>query len=91
VADTQITCINKADRQSTHEGITHLGGAGRKWTRDQVIASIEARSNTFFVTDGQGRRADVKVVDPGGGRRKYVQTYADGRWTNNLLSLPECP
>jgi hypothetical protein len=22
---------------------------------------------------------------------KYLRTYADGQWNDNLLSLPECP
>jgi hypothetical protein len=72
--------------------ITHLGGPGWKWTREAVIQSIENRSNTFFVIDAAtGRRADVGTVRPTDGRAPFLQTYADGVWNNNLLSLPECP
>jgi hypothetical protein len=86
--DVQITCINKLPRNNTHEGITHLGGANWKWTRAQVIVSIEGRTNTFY-TKVAGTRADVGVVNGPGG--KYVRTHADGKWNDNLLALTECP
>lgn len=85
--DVQVQCINKQPRNNPHEGITHLGGAGWKWTRDQVIQSIEARTNTFF-THVNGKRADVGVVN--GPNGKYVRTHADGQWNDNLLALREC-
>jgi hypothetical protein len=88
MADVQVTCINKLPRDDSHEGITHLGGASWKYTRGQVIASIEAKTNTFF-TSNDGRRADVGVVK--GATGTYVRTHRDGQWTNNLLALPECP
>ena len=87
MADVQVTCINKQDRNSAHEGITHLGGATWKWTRQQVIDSILARTNTFFTFDGW-RRAEVQVINSPHGR--YLRTVADGRETDNLLALPEC-
>jgi hypothetical protein len=91
MADVQVTCIAKLHPLSSHEHITHLGGAGWKWTREQVIASIDARANTFYVLDPRsGVRADVGVVRPRDGRSPYLQTYADGDWNNNLLSLNQC-
>lgn len=87
MADVQVTCINKVNRQSFHEGITHLGGAGWKWTRQEVINSINAGTNTFYTMVG-GKRANIGVVN--GINGSYVQTYADGAYNNNLLSLPEC-
>jgi hypothetical protein len=88
MSDVQVTCINKQPRNNPHEGITHLGGSTWKWTRAEVIQSIEAKTNTFF-TSVAGNRADVGVVD--GPNGKYVRTKADGMWNDNLLSLPECP
>lgn len=92
MADVQVTCINKQPRDNTHEGITHLGGPGNgvgwKWTRQQVIDSIEAKTNTFY-TRVDGNRGDIGVVKPEG-RPWYLRTYADGKWNDNLLSLPEC-
>ncbi len=90
MADVKVSCINKQPRNSTHEGITHLGGTGGtgwKWTRQQVIDSIEAKSNTFY-TEVDGNRGDIGVVN--GQNGKYLRTYADGKWNDNLLSLPEC-
>ncbi len=88
MADAQVTCINKQPHHADpHHGITHLGGAGWHWTRGQVIASIQAKTNTFFVMVN-GKRADVAVVD--GPHGQYLRTHADGYYNDNLLALPEC-
>ncbi len=88
MADAQVTCISKQPRMDTHEGITHLGGQNWRWTRQQVIDSINAGTNTFY-TLANGRRADVGVVQ--GPFGPYLRTHADGQWNDNLLALPECP
>lgn len=87
MADVRVTCINKQPRQNPYEGITHLGGSGWRWTREQVIASIRAKTNTFYTHEG-GKRAEIGVVD--GANGPYLRTYADGQWNDNLLALPEC-
>jgi hypothetical protein len=87
VADVQVRCINKQPRQNTHEGITHLGGSGWRWTRQQVIDSITARTNTFY-TLVDGRRTEVGIVN--GPNGDYLRTHADGYWNDNLLALTEC-
>lgn len=87
MADVQVKCINKQPRNDTHEGITHLGGDGWKWTRQQVINSIDGGTNTFY-TKVNGTRANIAVVD--GPNGKYVRTHADGKWNDNLLALYEC-
>lgn len=90
MADVRVTCINKQPRNNPHEGITHLGGPGGggwRWTRQQVIDSINAKTNTFH-TLVDGNRGDIGVVE--GPNGPYLRTYADGRWNDNLLSLPEC-
>lgn len=87
MADAQVKCINKQPRNDTHQGITHLGGDGWKWTRQDVIASIEAGTNTFFTLVG-GNRAEVGVVNGPSG--KYLRTHADGKYNDNLLALVEC-
>jgi hypothetical protein len=53
VADAKVTCITKPHPQSPHEHITHLGNpaANWKWTSEQVIGSIDAKTNTFYVID----------------------------------------
>lgn len=57
---------------------------------EQVIASIEARNNTFYVLDSKtGKRSEVGVVYPEG-RAPYLRTHADGYWNDNLLALGQC-
>lgn len=94
MADVQITCIIKPHPQSPHEHITHVGNCSAtpawKWTREQVIASIDTRTNTFYVLDpNSGKRADIGVRREAG-KQPFLQTHADRVWNNNLLSLPQC-
>src|ERR1700687_99213 len=92
MADVQITCIRKPHPQSPHEHITQVGNpqAGCEWPREQVLASIDAQENTFYVRDPRtGLRSNVGVVRPAG-RPAYLRTYADGDWNDNLLSLDQC-
>lgn len=92
MADVQVTCIVKPHPHSPHEHITHVGNPPRWiWPREQVIESIEAKTNTFFVLDPRnGKRSNVGVVRVPG-KAPYLRTYADGDWNNNLLSLNQCP
>ncbi|MBO9431614.1 DUF3892 domain-containing protein [Sulfitobacter sp. R18_1] len=90
----QIRCINKTDRDSSWERITHVGGVnsdGTRWrqTQEQTIREIEDRSWEFYV-EVRGDRVDVVVATSRYGN-KYIKTVADGDQPNNLLSLPECP
>lgn len=87
MADVQVTCINKTPRNDPYEGITHLGNSSGKWTRQQVIDWIESKSNTFYTSSG-GNRSNIGVVN--GPNGKYLRTYANGQWNDNLLALPEC-
>lgn len=87
MADVQVRCINKLPRNDTHHAITHLGGQGWKWTRQEVISSIKAATNTFH-TVVNGKRAEVAVNRNEHG--EFLQTHADGYWNNNLLALSEC-
>jgi hypothetical protein len=82
-------CINKHDRNSRREVITHLGNAAAEcsWTREKMIRSIEENTNTFY-TLVDGNRGNIGVVH--GGNGKFLRTYSDGNWNDNLLSLPEC-
>ena len=92
MADVQITCITKSQSNGGHEHITHAGNPPTWiWTVEQIIASIDNKSNTFYVRDPKtGKRADVGVVRPNG-MRPYIRTHADGVWNDNLLSLSTCP
>lgn len=86
MADALVACANRSG--DSHESITHLGNPGEwKWTTSQVIESIENGTNTFY-TMVNGKRADVGVVN--GPTGKYLRTYADDTYNNNLLALPHC-
>lgn len=56
MADVQVTCINKQPRQNPHEGITHLGSAEWRGTRQQVVESINGGTNTFYTLVGDAGR-----------------------------------
>jgi hypothetical protein len=90
--DCQVTCIRKPHPQSPHEHITHVGNPPTWiWTREQVVASIEAKTNSFFVVDPRsGMRANIGVMRDGV-HAPYLRTYADSNWNDNLLSLNQCP
>jgi hypothetical protein len=85
MADCLVTHVSRSS--TTHESITHLGNPDARWwwTKAQVIQSIESGTNTFY-TNVAGKRADIGVVD--GANGKYLRTYADGYYNNNLLELP---
>ena len=87
MADVQVTCINKQPRNNPYEGITHLGGSGWRWTRQQVVVSITAKTNTFYTQTGI-QRSEIDVVN--GPTGPYLRTYANGQWNDNLLALLEC-
>jgi len=98
MADCQVTCITKPHPQSAHEHITHIGGSdggsGSPWkiTREEAIQYIDSRTHSFYVMDPNTRkRAEVGVIRPSDGRAPFLRTYADGTWTDNLLSLRQCP
>ena len=95
MSDVRVECITKPNRETKHEHITHLGGTGGggwRWAREQVIASIEQRTNTFFVLDPVSKkRSEVGIVKPTDGRAPFLRTHADGIWNDNLLALPQCP
>lgn len=92
MADVQIRNIRKRDRMSSYEHITHVGNiltANWIWTREDVIKSIEQKTNTFYVQE-TGHRSEVGIMRPADGRLPFLRTYADGYWNDNLLSLPDC-
>jgi hypothetical protein len=50
--------------------------------------SIDSKTNTFYVFE-KGNRSEIGVVRPTDGRLPFLRTYADGTWSDNLLSLPQ--
>ncbi len=93
----RITCINKSGgyHSDPHHAISHLGwrndqtgNAGRS-TRLEIYDWIKEKNGVAYVLDRLGNKAYVGTRENTNGT-KYLQTYADRVWTDNLLSLPEC-
>ncbi|ACU76139.1 hypothetical protein Caci_7310 [Catenulispora acidiphila DSM 44928] len=53
----------------------------------EFVGWIEAKTVAAYVQDSYGNRVSVGVVTPQFGA-KYLRTRADGKWTDNLLALP---
>lgn len=88
----EVNCINKPNRQSQHEHITHIGNASSGWriTRELAIQRIESKTENFYTVDSTtGKKAYIGVVREGG-KQPYLRTYADGKWNDNLLAQQEC-
>lgn len=93
VATYRIDCINKPDRLSPHEHITHVGGpnpSGGRWreTTSNVIKFIESKEHNFYTQVGNSSAWVAVRISAAG--HKYIQTHADGVWKDNLLALSTC-
>lgn len=92
--DYRIDCVNKPHRNSPHEHITHVGGpnpdGNGRWkdTVPNVVRFIEGKQHGFYTREGTAS-AWVGVRTSAAGN-KFLQTYADGIWKDNLLALDEC-
>jgi hypothetical protein len=89
----EVTCINKPDRYSAHEHITHIGNYTGQWriTRELAIKKIGSKEESFYTIDrSTGNKVYVGVVRGDGLKAPYLRTHADGKWKDNLLALDEC-
>jgi hypothetical protein len=59
-----------------------------KDTVANVVGFIENNQHRFYTKEGNAS-AWVAVRTSAAGN-KFLQTYADGIWKDNLLALPEC-
>lgn len=93
----RIRCIRKdgGNHQNPHEGITHFGWINEQTralgesTRTQMIDFLENQNGQAYVKDQLGNIAYLEIVNSAWGTR-YLRTFADGKWIDNLLALPEC-
>lgn len=93
----RITCINKSNgnHADPHHAISHLGwkneatGNTGKNTRLEIYDWIKNENGKAYVLDSEGNKAMVGTREHANGT-KYLQTYADRVWTDNLLALREC-
>jgi hypothetical protein len=89
----EVTCINKPDRLSAHEHITHIGNPAGQWrlTRELAISKIDSQEEAFYTVDRPtGKKAYIAVIRGDGNKAPYLRTHADGKWNDNLLALAEC-
>lgn len=93
----RITCINKSGgrHDDPHHAISHVawkneetGATGRN-SRVEIYDWIKDKNGTAYVRDARGNQVNVRTRQHANGT-KFLQTYADGIWTDNLLALPEC-
>lgn len=56
-------------------------------TTEAIVEWIDDESGIAVVKPGPNQ-STVGTVNPGDGGPKYLRTYADDQWNNNLLSLP---
>ena len=93
----RIVCINKQGgyHEDPHHAISDLGwiedGTGKngKSSREVIYDWIKNQNGVAYVRDSRGNQARVGTREHTNGV-KFVQTYADRVWTDNLLALPEC-
>lgn len=88
----EITHVRFGSTVKTHETIVRY-----KWRNEQNnnVDDIDKPSLVSWIDNEKGvavvgkgvSRVGVHTVHPQG-RPAYVQTIADGQWSNNLLSLP---
>jgi hypothetical protein len=91
-----VTCINKPNRMSSHEHVTHIGNItndpANRWrlAREEAIRRIEAKEGAFYTVDrATGNKMYIDVVRETG-RNPFLRTHADGKWNDNLLAQTEC-
>lgn len=83
----QVTAIGLGMSFTGHQGITHLQAGGIIWTSQQVVTEIDDVHRYSFYTSVGGSSAWVGVWTDFLGH-KYLRTYANGIWNDNLEALP---
>lgn len=84
---------NNGDLDNPHEAVTNY-----RWLNEQNNdTNIATRLDMVAWMDGGGRAyvRDTQgtvncYVNVSRAGTRFLQTYSDNRWTDNLLSLPEC-
>jgi hypothetical protein len=90
----RITGIRKPGGVSnTHEAISHYrwiedGSTTSTITERMTVVGWVNTGHKFYVSDGKNTAwCGVRTSSRG---TKFLQTYSDGKWNDNLLSLPQC-
>lgn len=98
----RIVCINKPDgHHNQHEAVTNYGyivesestdesQASAVVTRQEMVDWANIVGNRAYVRDSKNPSIIAYCGVNNNGHTEYLQTYKDGRWTDNLLELREC-
>lgn len=84
MADRRVTGSGK-DREGD---IVSLCGVWGSTPKSTAIREIELGMHRYYVQDGYGRQATVRVYSVGG--RKHLRTDPNESCSDNLDSLPDC-
>jgi hypothetical protein len=93
----RITCIKKdgGNHDNPHTAIESVdwtneatGATGRS-TRLEMYDFIKNKNGSAYVKGMAGSTVNVGTGETAKGT-KFIRTYANGQWNDNLLSLPEC-
>jgi len=92
----RITCVDKpsGNIQNPHEAISTYGwtdeSTGESKTTDRLtMVNWVKKGGVAYVKDNFGNKAQCQVRKSVTGT-EFLQTVTDGKWTDNLLSLPRC-
>jgi hypothetical protein len=90
----QITGIRKpGGADNIHDAISHYRWVDDGKTTSQiderlrVVGWVESGIDAYVADGPQKIWCEVRQNENG---TKFLQTVADGEWSNNLLALPEC-
>lgn len=89
----RITHVRFADGVRDHPHISAVkwvdlqSGETNSSTKAVIVDWIDNKNGKAYVGTGASQ-VQVGTVHPSGAAA-YLRTYADGQWTNNLVSLPE--
>jgi Protein of unknown function (DUF3892) len=97
IMSIRITCISKdgGNHDNPHVAISSLGWVNEdnqnkgNSTRLEIYDWIKDKDGYAYVRDASGNTVRVGTAVTASGT-KYVRTYRDQTWTDNLLALPEC-
>jgi len=93
----RVICISKdnGNHDNPHEAISHYGWVNERTDkrgrndRTSMVDWIKNKKGIAYVKDSLGNVAYCEVRKNSRGT-EFLQTVSDGKYTNNLLELPEC-
>lgn len=87
----EVTCIVKPKPHDPYTAIQKIGSVGWQHTLEEAIENIEEGKIEYFTRDEKGQEIPVKIYFHPLTAKKYLKTYPDGKPSDNLLELDQCP